>query len=83
MITIGCATSVAPKDLQQAQLQGGSEQPTSEQTSRPLRVLSFGFAVTVTVALVLTIWYLRVRFVSAGEVLRPSAAPSAAASSAH
>lgn len=81
MTTTGCATSVAPDNLQE-QLQGGPEQPSPEQASRPLRGIFFGFAATVTVGLILTIWYLGVRIVTAGEVPQPSAAQSSAASAA-
>jgi cell division septation protein DedD len=72
MPTTECAIDVALPN-------SPSEDPenASQNRSRPLKGLFFGFAATVTVGLALASWYVGVRIVSADEVKPPSATTSA------
>jgi hypothetical protein len=59
-----------------------SPPPASEEASKPLKGLLFGFAATVTVGLALASWYVGFRIVASNAVISkipvPSAAPAAA-----
>lgn len=74
MPTTDCATHAALPDAQDFDCQAEVSESASQGTSRPLRGLFFGFAVTVTVGLALTSWYVGVRIVSADET--PTAVPA-------
>jgi cell division protein FtsN len=76
MPTTDCATGIALPDLSsEASPVKASERP-SEQTSKPLKGLFFGFTATVTLGLGLASWYLGVRIVAADEVAPSSTTTS-------
>jgi cell division septation protein DedD len=77
MPTTDYASEIALPDSQAGEPSMERAQEASDEASKPLKGLFFGFAITVTIGLGLASWYVGVRIASPDEVA--SAAPSAAA----
>ncbi len=67
-----CAPDIAVSDLENCNSQAGNEQidapiPAPSGSSKPLKVLLGGFAVTIAIGLALGVWYLHQRIVMPGQ----------------
>lgn len=77
MPTPDCAIDIALPSSQREDSQSGSAQRASQEASGLLRGLFYGFAITITIGLALTSWYVGVRVVAADEVAPSNTTTSA------